>query len=424
MNEETRQKRAIDGLANTPANARLGSNGPEAAPDDCAAAREEVRTQAAGLIEFALGQAEQRATFLVMETSLIARVMTLARAVVVLFLLASERRARSVLESRMMLGGRVFRVAPAQARSLLTWFGVVRYRRTYLREVVKPGREARGFHPLDAALGLLSDRVSPAVLGMAVRLATRMSFKEACDELGWFLPTAPSVEVIEGALLGYGRHTQAWFAEVVPPAEDGEVLVIQIDSKGIPTATDEELRRRRGKRTKRAKAPSPRHRGRGSRRRRTKKPRRKKGDKAKNAKMGTMVVMYTLTKSGSLLLGPINKRYYASCVLCTQAPRLRLCAQGGNPARAPARDQAHHPGGHRRGQRLGALYRRVLSRRSAHGRHRARGREALGRRLVTPPRRLSRAGCGSHPEHESSFFPLPLPHPVSGFGPMRRPVSL
>lgn len=44
----------------------------------------------------------------------------------------------------------------------------------------------------------------------------------------------------------------------------------------------------------------------------TKKPRRKKGDKAKNAKMGTMVVMYTLRREGKLLLGPINKRYYAS----------------------------------------------------------------------------------------------------------------
>ena len=312
MKEETKRGGDVAGLAKAPAKARLGRNGPEAVLDDCAVAQEEVRAQAAGLIEFALGQAEQKATFLAMETSLIARVMTLARAVVVLFLVASERRERSALEPRMVLGGRTFRVAPAQARSLLTWFGVVRYQRTYLREVVKPGCEARGFHPLDAALGLLSDRVSPAVLGMAVRLATRMSFKEAREQLGWFLPTAPSVEVIEAALLGYGRYTQVWFSEVLIPVGDGEVLVIQVDSKGVPTATEEELRRRRGKRAKRAKAPSPRHRGRGSRRRRTKKPRRKKGDKAKNAKMGTMVVMYTLTREGALLLGPINKRYYAS----------------------------------------------------------------------------------------------------------------
>jgi hypothetical protein len=191
----------------------------------------------------------------------------------------------------------------------------VRYQRTYLREVVKDGTKARGFHPVDASLGLLADRLSPNVLAMAVRLAARMSFAESREQLGWFLPTAPSTEVVEKALLGYGRHTQEWFGQCQAVlTDDGEVLVIQIDSKGVPTATAEELRRRRGKREKRRKAPSPRHRGRFSRARRTKKPRRKKGDKAKNAKMGTMVVMYTLRKSAEdgLLLGPINKRYYAS----------------------------------------------------------------------------------------------------------------
>jgi hypothetical protein len=294
------------------AKARLGRIGDEVVLDDVDTAREAVRANTAGLIDFALGEAERKATFLGFETGLIAQVMALARALVVLFLVASERRQSAALEARVVLGGRTFRRAPAQSRSLLTWFGVVRYRRTYLREVVPAGEKARGFHPLDAALGLLADRVSPVVLAIAVRLATRMSFGEAREQLGWFVPTAPSTEVIEAALLGYGRHTQEWFTQLQPPTDDGEVLVIQIDSKGVPTATDEELRRRRGTRAKREKAPSPRHRGRDSRQRRTKKPRRKKGDKAKNAKMGTMVVMYTLRREGDLLLGPINKRYYAS----------------------------------------------------------------------------------------------------------------
>ena len=292
--------------------ARLGRNEDEAVIEDIDCAREAVRGHATGLLEFALAHADRKSTFLAFETELIAQVMALARAVVVLFLVTREQRERASLEARVVLGGRTFRRAPAQSRSLLTWFGVVRYPRTYLREVVPAGDKARGFHPLDAALGLLADRVSPVVLAIAVRLATRMSFGEAREQLGWFVPTAPSTEVIEGALLGYGRHTQEWFAHVPPPAKDGDVLVIQVDSKGVPTATDEELRRRRGKRKKRTKAPSPRHRGRRTRKRWTKKPRRKKGDKAKNAKMGTMVVMYTLRREGNLLLGPINKRYYAS----------------------------------------------------------------------------------------------------------------
>ena len=44
---------------------------------------------------------------------------------------------------------------------------------------------------------------------------------------------------------------------------------------------------------------------------------RKKGDKSKNEKAVTLVVMYTLEKTHDedgkpLLLGPIDKRYYAS----------------------------------------------------------------------------------------------------------------
>jgi len=93
--------------------------------------------------------------------------------------------------------------------------------------------------------------------------------------------------------------------------------VIQIDSKGTPTATEEELEKRRGKRNGRQSAPSPRHRGRDKRERRGPKKRRKKGDKSKNAKCAPIVVMYTLKRSRddsgkSILLGPINKRVYAS----------------------------------------------------------------------------------------------------------------
>ena len=269
--------------------------------------------QARALIAFALAQAGEGGTFVAFEKALIVQhVAAFARAVLVLFLVASEERVRRGLGAHVELEGRRFRKAPAQPRNLLTWFGVVQYARTYLRQIVKPKQKARGYHPLDAELGLLSDRISPNVLSITTRLSTRVSFEEAHNLAGWFLPAVPSTEVIEAAVLGYGSKTQEWFEQAPSPEDDGDVLVVQIDSKGVPTATDTELRLRRGKRGRRKKAPSPRHRGRLARGRRTKKPRRAKGDKSKNAKMGTMVVMYTLRRSGKLLLGPINKRYYAS----------------------------------------------------------------------------------------------------------------
>lgn len=293
-----------------PSLVRNGEDGPQ----DVRAARTQVLVQARRLIALAVDRATASDTFTTFEKALRTEVFALARAVVVLFLVASEARVRARLTERVVREGRMFRLAPAQTRNLLSWFGVVRYRRTYLREVVAEGDKARGFHPLDAELGLLADRLSPSLLSLAVRVATRVSFAEARDLCGWFLPGVPSTEVFEAAVLGYGRYTQEWFEQVPAPEDDGDVLVIMLDGKGVPTATETELAKRRGKRKRRKKTPSPRHRGRQSRERLTKKPRRKKGDKSKNAKMGTMLVMFTLRKQphGSLLLGPCNKRYYAS----------------------------------------------------------------------------------------------------------------
>lgn len=279
-------------------------------PTDERAACAAILDRAHALCALATEQATQGATFASFELRLLREVFQLALTVLVLFLIASETRVVAEMPSRLERGGRRFRRAPAQWRRLTSWFGVLRYRRTYMREVGTSA--ARGFHPLDAELGLLSDRFSPNLLSIAARLATRTSFADVRLLLSWFVPTPPSTEVIESTVLGYGRHTQLWFQSAPAPTDDGDVLVIQIDSKGVPTATETELARRRGKRRRRKVAPSPRHRGRAARGGLTLKPRRKKGDKSKNAKMGTMVVMYTLRREGKLLLGPINKRYYAS----------------------------------------------------------------------------------------------------------------
>lgn len=155
------------------------------------------------------------------------------------------------------------------------------------------------------------------VLSLCSRLATMMSYARAHATLSWFLSAAPSTEVIEKTVLGQGRHTAEWFERVPAPEpeKEGEVLIIQVDSKGAPTATETELSRRRGPRRPNPFPGSSRHRGRERRARYDKKPRRKKGDKSKNARLATVVVMYTLKKDPvgtGWLLGPANRRVYAS----------------------------------------------------------------------------------------------------------------
>lgn len=249
-------------------------------------------------------------TFKEFETELRALVFMLARAAICLFLGLREEWLMDQRPQHVEVGGRKFRAAPATARSLTTMFGVVRYKRMYMREVAKTKRH--GFFPLDVDLGLTSDRISWNVFSVSALLATKLSFAEARSTLAMFVPNTPSTEVIEQAVLGLGRYTADWVELQPAPEGDGEVLIAMFDSKGAPTATASELQRRRGKRKKRRQAPSPRHRGRARRKRWGKKERRKKGDKSKNAKMATMFVMYTLKRYRGKLLGPINRRVYAS----------------------------------------------------------------------------------------------------------------
>jgi hypothetical protein len=155
------------------------------------------------------------------------------------------------------------------------------------------------------------------VISLSARLATLVSFDQVTALLTTFLFWSPSKTSVEKAVLGLGRYTESWFQAAPPPEGDGDVLVVQIDSKATPTARESELEKRRGKRKATAFADSPRHRGRILRGRRGPKTRRKKGDHSKNGKQATLVVMYTLrtTKDVSgrpILRGPINRWVYAS----------------------------------------------------------------------------------------------------------------
>jgi hypothetical protein len=254
---------------------------------------------------------EHLPSYMDLENMLGEKLDELGRTASELFLTCAHERVAASVKDGKRVGDRILKPAPRlQARNLTGRFGVVRYFRTYLRENYAGRR--RGLHPLDLVLGLPADRFSWNVLSLSAQLATKMSFAEARKTAGLLLPNVPSTEVIEQTVLGLGKFTGQWFAELPAPEGDGEVLVVMIDSKGAPTATERELRRRRGTRRKRKPSPSPRHRGRSRRAGYTKKPRPNKGDKPKNAKMATLVVMYTLKRSGSLLLGPINRWIYAS----------------------------------------------------------------------------------------------------------------
>lgn len=174
-----------------------------------------------------------------------------------------------------------------------------------------------GTYPLDITLGLSKDGFSILVLSMAAKLATLLSYDRATSIVFDFLQWSPSKTVVEQTVYGLANVAPAYFRESPAPANDGDVLVIQIDSKAIPTATTTELQLRRGKRKVPRFPDSPRHRGREKRRAWTQKDRKNKGDKSKNGRGATLAVMYTLKRTinddGELYLkGPLNKKVYAT----------------------------------------------------------------------------------------------------------------
>jgi len=256
-------------------------------------------------------EAPESGSFWSVEKKIIALTLTLGRLFLAYFLAWRHERFASEFPALCLQG---FHVKSPQPRLLGTYFGKVRYWRTYLRR-----HDREGLYPLDAALGLTADGFSFNVIALAAKLCTMAtSYDQAAALFSLFLSWAPSKMSFEKAVLGLGRYTNEWFEKAPAPPRDGEVLVIQVDGKATPTATDSEMEKRRGKRAARPKAPSPRHRGREKRRRRGSKPRRKKGDKSKNGKVVTLVVMYTLRVGKDekgrekILLGPINRRFYGS----------------------------------------------------------------------------------------------------------------
>ena len=115
-----------------------------------------------------------------------------------------------------------------------------------------------GVHPLDVALGLTRDPYSPLLIGWFCRLATRVSFQIASRFGEMFLGAAPPASAIEEWVLGLARPAYVYLSAGPLPEDDGDVLVIEIDGKAVPTATEQELARRaaRGPATSRAASVS------------------------------------------------------------------------------------------------------------------------------------------------------------------------
>jgi hypothetical protein len=273
-------------------------------PDSLPALRERIHRQTNHIIAYCESCEDP---FFRFEKELFALVRVLGCLFVCLFLLSRHQR----LSLKAWLAD--YRVVNCWVpRQLKTAYGIIRYGRAYLAR----RRGSRGFHPLDAALGLTRDIFSPWVISLATRLTTRLSFQTAKMVVTGFWGWSPSTEALEDLVLGLARSAPTYMASRPPfPEADGDILVIEVDGKAAPMARPTELEQRRGPRRHglRCTCGCQRHRGRARRRQRGPKKRRKKWAKDKNGRSATLVVMYTLQRGDDgLLHGPINKRVWGS----------------------------------------------------------------------------------------------------------------
>jgi hypothetical protein len=276
----------------------------------CPAAPDELRQQLHRCLDRIIDAAQNHylhASFLVFEKALLAHLASLGVLLMQYFLLV--RHHRLDLTSWLQRG---YRVADGYAqRNLHTSCGELSYGRVYL---IARHDKAPGVHPLDAELGLTRDSFSPLIVSWFCRLCTRVSFRLSCELGGMFLGWAPASSTLEEWALGLGRPAAVFLGSGPLPEGDGEVLVIECDGKAIPTATDEELgKRRRPRQGRTCGCPCQRHRGRCQRKARGKKKKRKGGDKSKNGRGAVLIAMYTLKRGADgRLHGPINKKVYST----------------------------------------------------------------------------------------------------------------
>jgi len=238
------------------------------------------------------------------ETSLWTALLALGRALIALYLARVVRQPRA---TDYVHGGARYVLAETATSEVGTRFGKVVFERPVGRRL--GWRRAACDRPIDRALVLCGGFSLPTVLSVA-RLCAQLAFGSARVAFAQFCEWAPSQRSTLRMVDAVGAEVRPFLEAASAPDDDGEILVIQADGGGAPMIDPAELLLRR--RPHAAREGAERHRRRTRRRARVR-PRRRKGDKSKNAKVAFVGVIYTLGRAvDGTREGPIHKRIYAT----------------------------------------------------------------------------------------------------------------
>jgi hypothetical protein len=266
---------------------------------------ERAQAEVQRAMQQALAIAEREgATLAAVEAELWTGLLAVGRALITLFLARAAACPRAATYehegTRYMLDATTRRSTDVGTR-----FGKVGFSRGVGRALDR--RKAADL-PVDRELGLCSG-FSLGTVTAVTQLCAMLAFGNARRLFSEFHEWAPSSRATLRMVDAVGAEARGFLDATAMPDDDGEVLVIQVDGRGAPMISATEAERRRQPR--RRQRGTKRH-GRRSRRREHPRPRRKKGDKSKNAKVAFVGVLYTLRKTRHGFEGPINKRLIAT----------------------------------------------------------------------------------------------------------------
>jgi hypothetical protein len=265
--------------------------------------RQDVETQWQGLLSLVLAAEAQ--PLCAVEAGVWTRLLGLGRALIRLYFAHQAARPRAVEYERE---GVMYELYGTSTTEIGTRFGKVEFSRAVGRPVGK--RRGRRDLPIDRELGVTGGFSLPVTLVLA-RFCAQMAFGMARATFESLFEWAPSSRTVLRIVDSVGKQAIDFLAQAAAPDDDGEVLVIQADGKGVPMISSAEDRRRRQPR--RAPGHQTKRHARRLHRRDVPRRRRQQGDKTKNAKMAVVGVIYTLRRQpDGTLDGPVNKRVIAT----------------------------------------------------------------------------------------------------------------
>ena len=121
-------------------------------------------------------------------------------------------------------------------RSFYSIFGKMRLPRPYF---YKPGQG--GYSPLDELLGLGKECYSDMLRQWYEALSVHMAYGKAIETMGWLLNCTLSRRVVQQLVSADAVDVVTFYDKKSPPTveDEGEIIVIQADGKGVPMLVTE-----------------------------------------------------------------------------------------------------------------------------------------------------------------------------------------